>query len=99
MTELDRLGLEIARWSDRTFGYNRHPNGCIAHLQEEVAELKKEPGDLMEYADCLMLLLDAARQAGYTPEHLVNATWAKLDINRQRKWGEVNEEGYIKHIA
>ncbi len=98
MTELGRFQIEAARWADRTFGECRMPDGAIAHLAKEVGELADKPFDDWEYADCLMLLLDAASNAGIGADDLLNTAWEKLAINQQREWGEPDENGVVEHI-
>jgi len=98
MTEFQRFQIEAARWADATFGLSRSPKGPVAHLVKEVRELSKNPFDDMEYADCLMLLLDAAGNAGISADNLLNACWEKLEINRQRQWGEQDTDGVVEHI-
>ena len=58
MTERQRFQVEAHRWADSVFGEQRPPDGAIAHLAKEVGELAERPYDDMEYADCLLLILD-----------------------------------------
>jgi hypothetical protein len=77
---------DIEDWSDRTFGHPvaRGPIGPLKHLQKEAGEAITNPGDHSEYADCLILTLDAARRAGLTLEDLMVATIHKMEANRSR---------------
>ncbi len=93
-----KLQRDLGRWSDATFGYGRSPDGCIAHLAAEVQELRAQPHDLTEYADCMLLLLDAARLAGHTSADLISGCFTKLEICKARKWGKPNAEGVVEHI-
>ena len=52
----------------------------------------------MEFADCFMLLLDAASHYDLTAEELIEVTVTKLEINRQRKWGKPDKNGVVEHI-
>lgn len=97
-TAIQRLQNEQGLWSDATFGANREPSAPLAHLVKELGELLDAPRDRMEYADCLMLLLDAYRKAGGTADDLVQACFQKLEINKQREWGEPDENGVVEHI-
>src|SRR5699024_1489712 len=97
-SQIQRLQDEQGRWSDATFGANHGPHGCIAHLAKEVREVAAEPYSRMEYADCLMLLLDAYRRAGGSADDLVAAAFEKLEINKRREWGEPDENGVVEHI-
>ena len=52
----------------------------------------------MEYADCLILLLDSAAKYNLTVGCLVNAVKEKHEINKSRTWGKPDENGVIEHI-
>lgn len=77
-----------AAWSRATFGPDneRGPIGPLKHLAKEVAEVMKDPSDLMEFVDCLFLIFDSTRRAGFTFDQLREAAWKKLAINKARKW-------------
>ena len=77
-----------AEWSRRTFGSDtsRGPIGPLKHLAKEVNETLAAPNDLEEYADCLFLLFDASRRAGFGYDDLLNAAWDKLEKNKAREW-------------
>lgn len=94
------LTEEASQWSDRTFGesYGRGPEACIAHLKKEILELEKEPLDRLEYADCMLLLIDAYRRAGGNIDDLLLATREKLEICKKRKWGKPDSKGVVQHI-
>lgn len=79
---------EQAEWSQNTFGLDseRGPIGPLKHLAKEVAEVMQDPTDLMEFVDCLFLIFDSTRRAGFTFEELRIAAWKKLEINKARKW-------------
>lgn len=72
--------------------------GKLAHLVKELGELIDDPYDVMEYADCFMLLLDAARVSGYTADVVLAAAWVKLEVNKKREWGPPNEDGSVEHV-
>jgi hypothetical protein len=75
-------------WSQATFGPDseRGPIGPLKHLAKEVAEVMKDPHDLMEFVDCLFLIFDSTRRAGFNFDQLREAAWKKLAINKARKW-------------
>ena len=99
MTELGRFQIEAARWADKQFGVCRKPDGPVAHLVKEVQELRDHPYDDMEYADCLMLILDAAHCAGIGADDLLSTAWEKLAINRDlRNWGKPDADGVVEHV-
>ena len=61
-------------------------------------ELYDDPHDVMEYSDCLTLLLHAAMRAGISVDAIIDVSWDKLDINRNREWGEPDADGVIEHV-
>ncbi len=97
-SRIQQLQDEIASWSDATFGSRRPPTTPLHHLAKEVQELITAPLDSMEYADCLMLLLDAYRMAGGSADSLIDACYEKLEINRKREWGTPDNNGVVEHI-
>lgn len=109
MNELQKLINEIGLWSELTFS---HQNSIskLHHLQKEVAELinaigqapsepdKKNEEVHLEFADCFILLLDAARKQGFTAQNILDAIVDKMDINKSKKWGKPDENGVMEHI-
>lgn len=92
--------IEQAAWSEKTFGptSERGPLGPLKHLAKEVQEVIKDPSDLMEFVDCLFLVLDATRRAGFTYDQLVEGAFKKLDINKARVWKTTgNPDEPIEH--
>lgn len=51
-----------------------------------------------ELADCLLLLLDANRRAGFTLLDLVDAGIAKMDVNRNRTFVKVADGEPSMHV-
>ncbi len=97
-TRIQQLQDEIAEWSDATFGGGRSATRPLHHLAKEVQEVIAQPDDHVEYADCLILLLDAYRMAGGNADELLEAAFQKLEINKQRDWGTPDENGVVEHI-
>lgn len=93
-----QLQSDVVKWADSVFGYNRPPDMAIAHLLSEVKELMKSPYDYEEYADCFMLLIQAFHQAGGNTDELLDECFKKLEINKKRKWGKKNKDGFHEHI-
>ena len=56
------------------------------------------PDDKVEYADCLILLLDAYCMAGGSADELIDTAFKKLEINKRRDWGTPDENGVVEHI-
>lgn len=98
---LDELCSEHSRWSQATFGTDqeRGPIGPLKHLAKEAQEAQNSPNDPLEYADCLLLVLDASRRAGIKPIELMKYALQKLEINKNRKWNVAagNDEA-VEHI-
>ncbi|MCV6600288.1 MAG: DUF550 domain-containing protein [Cohaesibacter sp.] len=86
--DFETLWDHHARWSDTTFGSDMlvGPIGPLKHLKKEADETLANPDNLEEYADCLMLLMDATRRAGFSPGILICAARLKLEVNKARKW-------------
>lgn len=97
-SRIQQLQDEIAAWSDQTFGADRPANTPLHHLAKEIQELIASPNDSMEYADCLILLLDAYRMTGGQADDLIETCYEKLEINRKRKWGTPDKNGVVEHI-
>lgn len=88
---------EHRRWSLRTFG-KRKPEPPLYHLQEEVEEMLDNPKDIKEYADGILLIMDAAQNAGFTPEEVLAAMMQKFHTDLvHRKWNKPNKKGYSTH--
>jgi len=110
MERIQRLQNNIAEWSDETFGTDDRTIGILNHLKEEVEEVieakqvfeEKLDGISQqkmasEFADCLILILDAARKSDLNTDLLMQAAEYKMSINRKREWKPANEKGYHKH--
>jgi len=89
---------DICEWANKTFGSNQRLLPVIHHLKQEVDELLTHPHNRMEFADCFILLLEAAQQAGLDTDDLIRDSYEKLEINKKRVWGEPDENGVVNHI-
>jgi hypothetical protein len=106
MKDLQKLMNDIREWSNSTFGADKQRTiPLLHHLVKEVPEAIeacKEEGEpfhgYYEFADCFMLLLDAANHFGMTAEDLMFYTSRKLEVNKTRKWGAPDENGVIEHV-
>ena len=70
----------------------------LKHLEKEIQELIETPTDLEEYVDCFALLMLAMRHEGVSLSDLYEGMEGKLITNKLRKWGKVNEDGFVEHI-
>ena len=73
-------------WSERTFGPGFRTDGVLNHIRKELAEVEKEPHDLMEWADIIILALDGYWRHGGSAERLLALLQKKQDKNFARKW-------------
>lgn len=103
--DLEDFWIAQADWSRATFGSDqeRGPMGPVKHLQKEVLETlhELENGDLfqakLELVDCLFLVFDAARRAGYSVTTLTQAAFEKLDINKSMEWVKQDSNEPMEH--
>lgn len=89
-----------AEWSYATFGSReyRGPQGPLDHLAKEVKEAEEAPDDPEEYADLMLLTMDAARRSGMSYADLMDACWAKLAKNKAREWPKSDPEKAVEHV-
>ena len=75
-------------WSEETSGPRDHRDhrGPLKHLRKEIAEATQRPDDVHEFADLIILAIDAASRAGHAPNVLISALVDKQRINRERVW-------------
>jgi hypothetical protein len=85
MNLIEYLNRQIP-WSERTFGHSVRTVGITKHIEKELAEIRAAPHDLTEWVDVVILALDGAWRAGYTPEQIVDAMAMKQAENFCRKW-------------
>ena len=80
MADIETLWFDHAEWSQATFGSDAEhgPLGPLKHLQHEADEAMAAPTDITEFADILLLLIDAARRAGHSWNGIVDAADTKL---------------------
>ena len=97
---LNCLAEDQSAWSQATFGRDceRGPIGTLKHLAKEAVEAQEKPDDEFEYADCLLLVLDAARRAGLSPLQLVKVARDKMVINKTREWLKPTDDNPVEHV-
>jgi hypothetical protein len=74
------------RFSATTFGPGARTKGVCDHIRKELVEIEKEPNDLEEWVDVILLALDGAWRAGHEPEEIARAVAAKQTKNEARDW-------------
>ena len=52
----------------------------------------------MEAVDCFTLLLDVLAHEQFDVNDLIEASYFKLEVNKNRKWGKPDENGVVEHI-
>lgn len=98
--ETERLWDELSEWSQKTFGSDeeRGPIGPLKHLILE-AEEAIESGERDEYADCFILILDAARRAGFTCSGLIDEALRKLSVCKIRTYPRPPVDEPAHHVG
>lgn len=91
---LSGVVTSVQAWQRTTFPHAT-PESCAAHLLRETEELRRNPTDAMELADCLFLLIGIADRAGMD---LAAALSSKLRINKSRTWGPPDADGVVEHV-
>ena len=74
------------KFSEATFGPGSRVAGICDHIRKELIEIAAAPEDLSEWVDVVLLALDGAWRAGYTPEEIAAAIEAKQTKNEGRRW-------------
>lgn len=74
------------RWSLRVFGPSMRTGGITKHIESELEEIRAKPNDLSEWIDVVILGLDGAWRAGYTPEEVATELLRKQEVNFARNW-------------
>ncbi len=86
MNDLIEHLKEQMAFSFSTFGHGERTEGIIAHIRKELDEIAKNPGDIFEWIDVVILAFDGAWRAGWEPEQIAAALREKLAINKARHW-------------
>lgn len=97
---VDHLRRQRA-FSERTFGPGSRTAGVLDHIRKELLEIEATPDDVTEWVDVILLALDGAWRAGFSPEQIVEALAAKQARNESRKWPDwrdVEAGKAIEHI-
>lgn len=104
---LEYLKEEIREFSESQFGtrYGAEAKGPLNHLKQEVDELLEALGkggkeEEEEWADCLLLLLDAFRIRygnNVSFNKLLHFALSKLDVIKKREWDKVPDENGVFH--
>jgi hypothetical protein len=97
--DVEHLGRQ-RQWSIETFGPGLRTKGITDHIRKELLEIEAEPTSL-EWIDVVILALDGAWRAGYSPEAIIAAIKAKQAKNETREWPDWrtrSEDEAIEHV-
>lgn len=87
-------------WSRETFGPALRTKGVIDHIRKELKEIEREPHDLSEWIDVVILAMDGFWRHGGKPDDLMPALLAKQQKNMARVWPDwrtMSEDSAIEH--
>lgn len=85
-------------WSERTFGPGARTAGVVDHIRKELREIEADPADVSEWIDVVILALDGAWRAGFSPDQIIAAMVAKQTKNEARVWPDWRQAAPDKAI-
>lgn len=86
------------QWSLHTFGTGERTTGILKHLHKELEEISKNPTDLFEWIDVIILALDGYWRHGGDTENILKYLEIKQTKNFNRSWViPVCEDDPIEH--
>jgi hypothetical protein len=88
-------------FSERTFGPGERTAGVIDHIRKELIEVERDPHDVTEWVDVILLALDGAWRHGHTPEQIAAAIETKQAKNEKREWPDWRtqpQDRAIEHV-
>jgi len=98
---IDENFLYVQReFADKTWPHQTYV-GIIAHARKELDEIEKDPADLEEWVDGILLLTGGAMRMGFEPQDLLDKVKFKLEKNMSRNWPkpeDQNPEAPSEHI-
>lgn len=77
------------KFSEEVFGPMIGPQnteGLLDHIEKELEEIREDPTDLEEWIDVVILALDGALRAGWSPWLIAECLEYKQEKNENRKW-------------
>lgn len=99
---LDAAHIERQReWSRETFGPGLRTLGVIEHIRKELDEIERDPWNVYEWVDVMILAVDGAWRAGYEPQAIIDAYLTKMERNYAREWPDwrtFTEGQAIEHV-
>lgn len=89
------------QFSENTFGPGTRTKGIVDHIKKELNEILAKPDDLEEWIDLIMLSMDGAWRAGFTPKQIATCLSNKLAKNKVRTWPDwrnADPDKGIEHV-
>jgi hypothetical protein len=89
------------RFSEKAFGPGVRTKAILDHIRKELREIESQPFDLEEWIDGVLLHLDGAWRARYSPAEIAAKLQQKLAKNEQREWPDwrtADPDKAIEHI-
>lgn len=93
--------LRQRAFSFHTFGPGARTKGVLDHIRKEMTEIERDPDDLMEWIDVILLAFDGAWRAGNSPEAICRAIAFKQARNEERIWPDwrgTDPDKAIEHV-
>ncbi len=94
ISDIRELQNEIRQWADTVFPERTAYGAMTKLVMHEIPEMLRNPEDPLEYADILILVLDAAALLGID---VADAVHRKMEINRKRTWKVDKSTGLMSH--
>jgi hypothetical protein len=85
-------------WSREAFGEGNQAEKICNHIEKELEEIRETPNDLYEWVDVIILAIDGAWRAGYSPIEIINALISKQATNFERRWELGEGDNPNEHI-
>lgn len=88
-------------FSSTTFGPGTRLKGVLKHIRKEMVEVEKDPQDVFEWCDIMILTMDGALRQGHDPKAICDALEAKYQRNAGRTWPDwrtMDEDEAIEHV-
>jgi len=99
--EFEKYIQNQIEWSADNFGPSKRTSGILKHIAKELLEVEKDPDDIEEWIDIIILALDGAWRHGATPEEITETLRYKQWKNKMRSWPDwraLGDDNPIEHI-
>lgn len=97
MDAWQKLQDDIGLFTEKVFPAST-ASSKAKHLAAEALEAAADPADILEWADCMILVLDGARKAGFSVADIHAAVTRKMAINQKRVWAAPDADGVCRHV-